>query len=157
MPNDLQFNISLNGFKEHIKEVDLAEKRLGNLKEPLEVVNKYMMRRIYRGFESSTDPYGIAWEEVSELTMKTRKKNTKNERPLIDTSALRNSFESYIEDSMLTIGSNHEHAEIHQYGGTSESGADIPQRMMIPTEEMGLPELWRRQALRELTKYILKD
>lgn len=155
--NDLNFSIKLEGFDDHIIDVNTAERRINNLEKPLAVISKFMLRNIYTGFGKSTDPYGMEWEEVTELTMRTRKKNKKDERPLIDTGKLRNSFNSFIDQNTLTIGSNHEHADIHQYGGTSESGADIPARMMIPTEDLGLPELWRRKALRELTKYALAE
>ena len=156
MVNDLQFSISLEGFDQHMKNVSIAENKLKDLKAPLKIIEKYLMRRIYNGFEKSTDPYGKAWEDIAELTLLTRKKNTKDERPLIDTGKLRNSFESTIDKNTLTIGSNNEYAQDHQYGGTTASGAIIPQRMMIPTSDLGLPDLWKNKALREITNHILK-
>jgi phage gpG-like protein len=150
--NDLQFGISLNGFEEHLNTVKLAEDRFNDLSKPMEITAKYMLRRIETGFKNSHTPYGKPWEDIKDLTIITRKKNKEIDQPLVDTGALRKSFNYDVGQNFLTIGSNNVTAEEHQYGFE-----DIPQRMMIPTSEIGLPDLWSKKALIELTKYLLKD
>ena len=152
MPNDLEFKIYLKGFEEHLKDVNIAQERLDDLSKPLSVTAKYMLRRIDTGFKDSQDPYGREWQDISDLTIITRKKNKKIDQPLVDTGALRRSFSSEVGQDYLTIGSDNETAEEHQYGFEN-----IPRRMMIPVSDIGLPDLWSKKALRELTNYLLRD
>jgi hypothetical protein len=88
-------------------------------------------------FDAGVDPYGTAWEPLSEATIA----KGRHEPPLTDTREMRDSLLVYPSAAGLrvSIGTESHPAGPHQDGWDGKQGSG-PARPMLP--EHGMPESW---------------
>lgn len=80
-----------------------------NPREMLDAVGLLLKRTVMNQFETSTDPYGTPWKPL---------KSREGGKPLVDRGNLKDSITYQVDGNMVTVGTNHPFAQVHQYGAT---------------------------------------
>jgi phage gpG-like protein len=96
--------------------------------------------RIKANFRRSVNPYGVKWADI---------KHRKGQ-PLIDTGMLRNSIQGEVRGLSIVLGSSMEYADTHQ------KGIAVKQRMFLPVASLGLPDKWKNEYVKIITKNVEK-
>lgn len=119
-------------------------KKLGpnnpHIRAVLQEIAALWENRIKSNFRRSVNPYGEKWADI---------KHRKGQ-PLIDTGMLRNSISGEVRGLSIVLGSLLEYADTHQ------NGIRVKQRMFLPSKERGLPDKWKNEYVRILTKNVEK-
>lgn len=107
-------------------------------------IGELMRQEVTEEFETGKDPYGAPWAPLKH----------RDGRPLVDTGALKRSFIVRAMSDAAEIGTNLEHAVIHQFGGKAgrNLAAMIPARPMLPTTT--LPAGWRQGVEGAITRHL---
>lgn len=84
----------------------------------LKILDMETRQAIQRGFDRGTDAMGNEWAPLSPVTIAMQEPSANADRILIDTEAMRNSFDSEIEPgkNRLTIGNDDEKLAYHEFG-----------------------------------------
>lgn len=119
-------------------------KKLGpnnpQIRAGLQEVAALWENRIKANFRKSQDPYGNTWAEIKH----------RNGQPLIDTGMLRNSIFGEVRGLSIVLGSPLEYADTHQ------DGIRVTRRMFLPSQEKGLPDKWKNEYVKIITKNVEK-
>lgn len=124
-------------------------------------------------FRNQRDPYGRAWaplarergrDKRARLRVEAKGKKARGQKILIDTARMRNSTAPIHMGRSGGVAIPTGYASVHQDGGRIMRGGRqvgvIPQRMMLPTRQMGLPAHWQKMIQREtiglLTRWVTK-
>lgn len=112
-------------------------------------------------FDASTDPYGQAWQPLSDVTISRRRQGSS----VIgrDTSRLFNSILPQWTQSTAGVGTNVIYARNFHYGqkqgasGETSRGApipwgDVPSRKILPTDE--LPQSWNDEIQQTMGQFF---
>lgn len=102
------------GFPEGVAELQGMIDRIGDLTPAYEIAAERIRKFIDDRFDTSTDPTGKPWPELSEKTIALRRKGSK--KPLVDTSDLRNSIHADAHPDVVKWGTNKIYAGAHQFG-----------------------------------------
>ena len=117
-------------------------KKLGpnnpHIRSGLQEVAALWENRIKANFRKSQDPYGNTWAEI---------KHRKGQ-PLLDTGMLRNSISGEARGLSIVLGSPLEYADTHQ------DGIRVTRRMFLPSQEKGLPDKWKNEYVKIITKSV---
>lgn len=152
------------------------DRRLGRLAEAaspqqvLPVIGRKMTTLIQLGFRGSVSPWGQPWQPLNPRA-------TRRGQPLRDTGQLLRSIGWQISGDKVAIGTNVQHARVHQFGATITPvnakllrwiGAGgtpifakrvvIPARPFMPMTASGVsfPAPWRQQTLEAIRQAILR-
>lgn len=88
------------------------------------------------GFREERDPWGRAWQPLSEYTLEQRRKGDGVVRILRDTGNLANSINYQLSEGRVSIGTGVPYATTHQYGA-----GGIPRRAFLPLDPYGEPDI----------------
>jgi phage virion morphogenesis protein len=88
------------------------------------------------GFREERDPWGRAWQPLSEFTLEQRRKGDGVVRILRDTGNLANSINYQVSAGSVSVGTGVSYASTHQFG---EGG--IPRRAFLPLDPYGAPDI----------------
>ncbi|HGY9638062.1 TPA: phage virion morphogenesis protein [Pseudomonas putida] len=117
-------------------------KKLGpnnqHIRSGLQEIAALWENRIKANFRKSQDPYGNTWAEI---------KHRKGQ-PLLDTGMLRNSISGEVRGLSIVLGSPLEYADTHQ------DGIHVIRRMFLPNKEKGLPDKWKNEYVKIITKSV---
>lgn len=148
--------LAVHGIEERIAELAAMAKRVDTLKPVLEVQAVALVKFIDDRFDTSTDPQGIAWEELAEATLANRRGD--DAKILVDTARLRNSIHALASDDGIRWGASVVYAEYHQLGTEH-----VPERRFLPVKQVGdawvidtegpAGELWR-ETIDAIERYI---
>ena len=136
-----------------------------DLRQPMRVIAQGMATEVDLGFSREEDPWGEAWERLSDVTLSRRRGSSA--QILSDTGVLSNSFHADSDNKSAQVGTNDKRAGTLQYGAkkgaygrTSRGGpipwGDIPPRAMVPIKDgrVDLPGSWVETVLDALTAHI---
>ena len=113
-------------------------------------IGKRMQRLVLGEFDKSQDPYGKVWEVLH--YKRESPSRGPGDPPLVDTGELRDSFFFQATANELIFGTRDPKAPTHQDGLDN-----VFERLMMPTEEKGLPAEWEDMITIETTNYLLKS
>ncbi len=98
-----------------------------NMKSVLNIIAQDMVKEAQLNFRNSKSPTGEKWQNLSTLTINSRR--GRSSKPLIDTGTLRRSLSGKATETQAIAGTNLIYAPIHQFGGViSRTRAVIPAR-----------------------------
>lgn len=106
-------------------------------------IGEHISRLVDLGFKDYTDPYSTPW-----LPLKKPRRDGSS-KPLNDTGVLKNSITQHPTADSVTIGTNVDYGQYHQFGTQH-----IPQRAFLPTEQQGLPGNWEQDVLNIIRRHI---
>lgn len=95
-----------------------------------DAIGQALVTRIVLGFDASAGPYG-KWKPLAHRRPRGQRQTDK---PLIDTSRLRNSITHEFDGNGVRIGTNVEYAPFHQFG---TQGLTQPRSRVQPTTRKG--------------------
>ena len=154
MSDPIQVKVTVKdfGLREKLKRLNGLSTE--NLRLGMEQVGRKWLRFVDAGFKNERDPYGNNWEGIAFRTiMKKRDRGSKNPFAILqDSGEMRDSFVFRANSKGLTIWNARGPFEdgsgpgVHQYGGTTAEGFNIPARPMVPTFERGVPAEWFEAA-----------
>lgn len=131
-----------------------------NLRIGMERVGIRWLKLVDEGFKNERDPYGNPWQPLARRTIRKKEKlgARRPEAILQATGKMRRSFGftansrslSFFNDRVFDDGHD---ASIHQFGGLSVGGFEIPARPMLPFEN-DIPEEWWNAAINSI-RYAL--
>lgn len=102
---------------------------------------------ILKKYSKGKDPYGKKWVK--------RKHNYP--WPIMDkTGKMKKSYRAEEIDTGVKIINDAPYAITHQYGLKNDRGIQLPQRLVLPTEEKGLPAQFANIARRNILKTLRK-
>lgn len=137
MTISIDFTIDTSELKSLKKKVDKLENS-PHIKSALEQISARFENRIKMLFRKSEDPYGEKWASI------THRKG----QPLLDTGMLRNSVKSEVRGNDIVIGSPLIYAANHDLGIT------VTKRSFLPNEKQGLPQDWKDEYVKILSKEL---
>lgn len=124
--------IQISGLNELYAGLDSLEKFIPEYED---FVKNDMMESLYeqtlKTFANQQNPYSQAWIPLSPYTLKRKKTN----RIMYETGALMRSLN--VDKNDISLSFNIAYALKHQTGETR-----LPQRLLLPAEEKGLPKTW---------------
>lgn len=126
-------------------------------------IGEHIASKIDLTFRDAKDPYGNAWDALSNVTIARRTNNSR--KPLNDSGALKASITSNPSRHSVEIGSNEKYAKTHQSGadqgqyGKNKRGSpipwgDVPARPFLPTSEQGWPADWETDILAIIRRHL---
>ena len=122
-------------------------------------VGEALKSNIQGGFSDSTDPWGGAWQALSQTTQSIRGGRRMGGQPLLDTGKLRNSINYFADDGGVEIGTadTEGKALMQQFGGHSKLfKASVPARPFLPIRNgtADLPPAWQDEVMAIIQKFI---
>jgi len=123
------------------------QKKLGDLREPLEEIGQWMLASTDQNFEAETDPYGVPWPKNTPWTRAKKAREGFILKVLQQRGFLRRSISYKADEKSVTVGTNVEYAAQHQLGLKG-----LPKRQFI-----GIGEDDRREIVRILEEYLAGD
>jgi phage gpG-like protein len=140
--------------------------RLRNRLEPdqvqaaLKSVGEAGVALVRDSFQQGKDPYGKAWQVLSDKTLGMRVPGTKHRRstysdgrPLRRRGHLMSSFTYQVVGNEVEIGTPRPHAKYHQ-GDNHPSKGIIPRRMFLPLPDRGLPKAWQDEITETIEAFL---
>jgi phage virion morphogenesis protein len=100
-------SITLNDLDVQTALAKLAQ-QINNREPVLEEIGAEILKRVQLNFRNSQSPEGIAWASLK----------SRNGKPLVDTSRLRNSITAQATNDSVSVGTNVVYAAVHQFGHT---------------------------------------
>lgn len=137
---DVELVADTKQLQELARKVKLLGPHNPKIRAGLNEIAALWENRIKANFRRSVNPYGIAWAPI---------KHRKGQ-PLIDTGMLRNSIQGEVRGLSIVLGSSIEYADAHQKGIT------VKQRMFLPVASLGLPDKWKNEYVKIITKNVEK-
>jgi phage virion morphogenesis protein len=111
--------ISLEGDASIQAALEAVRRRGLRLHPVMGAIGVKLLNSTRERFETSTAPDGQKWKPVELATLRRRKKNKKDKRPLIDRGYLKHKKLSHeVGANWVRVGSAAPYARIHQFGGT---------------------------------------
>jgi len=166
MGNPIEVEVIDTGLQAKINALVKA----GQSQAMLKNIGHSVGNRVRLCFTLGVDPWGSPW-----AALKIRKG-----QPLVDTGLLRRSITSRSDASGVTIGTNRQHARVHQFGAEIKpkkpggrlvfpgangklifsKGVKIPSRKFLPIKQPGapvdLPPTWAVAVVKSLRLYFKK-
>jgi phage virion morphogenesis protein len=142
--------------------LDQLQQRASNLSPAMRQIGEAITSNVKLGFREGRDPWGRAWEPLTETTISRRRRGSSF--PLRDTGTLANSINYQLQGSDgVRIGpSDHAgKAGMHQFGGTTSPRSmfpnkQIPARPYLPIRGGGvdLPGTWQEEVIDILQEHL---
>lgn len=79
----------------------------------LNAIGGDVLKRVQMNFRNSQSPEGVSWKALK----------SRNGKPLLDTTRLRNSITYQVEGDNVSVGTNVVYAAVHQFGYTFDRAA----------------------------------
>lgn len=142
-------------------------KATSNMEPVYATIGRTLVNRIRLGFKTGIDPWGSPWAKLK----------FRQGQPLRDTGRLNRSIVAKADATGVTVGTNVEHARVHQYGATIvpktksrlvfpgpggklifAKKVTIPARPFLPlrraSDTVALPPAWSKQVVSALRAYF---
>jgi phage gpG-like protein len=127
----------------------------------LKAVGEAGVALVRDSFQAGKDPYGKAWQALSERTLtglvpgtKRRRSSYSDGKPLIRRGNLMSSFNARVVGREVEIGTPRPHAKYHQGDDKHASKGIIPRRMFLPKSDKGLPKSWQDEITETIEAYL---
>lgn len=88
--------------------------KAGRLRSAFVDIGEEALLQFDEGFETETDPYGIAWAPLSQATINWKKENSRILKILQSTGRMRASISYQADDDRVVVGSNVKYAKKNQ-------------------------------------------
>lgn len=136
--------------------------------------NAKKMKELVKGLRTTPDVLGrVLWDNRQEFIKQIRKTHDAGKDPynkkwkkrtqdypwpiMKKTGALYHSFTTERIPQGVSIGNASPYARVHQFGGINDKGFKVPQRMIVPSEEKGLPKSFQAIARRNILKTLKRE
>lgn len=128
------------------KQIDDLIKQLESLvpdiQKEMRAVGSEFIKELKKTHSNETNPYGVKWKE--------RKDNLPH--PILTkTGKMKAAYKSYPQKNGVLITNTAAYSGFHDLGTSS-----IPQRLMLPTIQKGLPEVWFKLLSKRVQTLIQK-
>lgn len=140
-----------------------------NNPQVLPVIGRKVTTLIQLGFRNSASPWGHPWQPLNGQT-------TRRGKPLQDSGRLRNSISWQVHGDTVAIGTNVDHARVHQFGAVIKpvtarmlrwvgprgpiyaKEVIIPARPFMPITDTGvsLPPAWHAQIVEAIRQHLIR-
>jgi phage gpG-like protein len=127
----------------------------------LKAVGEAGVSLVRDSFQRSEDPYGKAWQALSDKTLRRKVPGTNrvrssysDGRPLRRRGHLMSSFNARVSRGTVEIGTPMPHAKYHQGDDNHPSKGIIPRRMFLPVADRGLPKAWQEEITETIEAYL---
>lgn len=125
---------------------------ISNMRPAMAEIGEIVTESIQRNFEEHRSPDDNSWQAVTPEYAEWKSKKGKNPSDiLIFNNILMRSIHPKPENDKVTIGTNIVYAAIHQFGGSTNRGGQIPARPFLGVRDGDWPKI---QAAIEC--YLLK-
>lgn len=132
-------------------ELARVRARLANMLPVMRSIGQTLRTNVDLGFRGEHDPWDRAWRPLSRRTLAQRRGTSA--QILRDTGRLANSMTYRADRNSVSVGTNVEYAEDHQFGVPARR---VPIRAMLPIRngQVDLPQTWKDDILDILAIYL---